>query len=174
MISLEGSPYRNDKSFFIALDHVPTSTAQEKQYSGYVDKEGNARTRVYLTEGAKLAKRDLEEGRWKVINAKGWDESYKIPAGCPVRLSTLWCFEIPKGKKGKKDAEKGNVRDGDWKVTKPDTDNLVKQLKDLMTKAGCFWDDDAQVCHEIIFKCYTDSHPGILVEITQLMNDSEE
>ena len=73
MISLEGSPYRNDKSFFIALDHVPTSTAQEKQYSGYVDKEGNARTRVYLTDGAKLAKRDLEEGLWKSRSFGKWN-----------------------------------------------------------------------------------------------------
>ena len=39
--------------------------------------------------------------------------------------------------------------DGEWKTTRPDTDNLIKVLKDTMTKLR-FWDDDAQVAEETV------------------------
>lgn len=42
----------------------------------------------------------------------------------PVRMVTKWCF--PKGKHS----------DGEYKATKPDTDNLQKMLKDVMTEVG--------------------------------------
>ncbi len=42
---------------------------------------------------------------------------------------------------------------GCWKVTRPDTDNLLKLLKDCMTEAG-FWRDDAQVCMEVTSKTW--------------------
>lgn len=52
-----------------------------------------------------------------------------------------------------------------WKVTKPDTDNLVKMLKDVMTECG-FWLDDAQVCLETVGKWWTTPDAaGILIEI---------
>ena len=47
-------------------------------------------------------------------------------------MVTKWCF--PKGKHS----------DGEYKATKPDTDNLQKMLKDVMTEVG-FWKDDALV-----------------------------
>lgn len=53
---------------------------------------------------------------------------------------------------------------GTMKITKPDTDNLIKLPKDVMTKLG-FWKDDAQVCSEHTMKYY-DKIPGIWVLIT--------
>ncbi len=53
-----------------------------------------------------------------------------------------------------------------YKPTKPDTDNLQKALKDIMTKLG-FWLDDAQVASEICEK-FTGPTPGIYVEIEVL------
>ena len=50
-----------------------------------------------------------------------------------VRLFTKWCF--PKGR---------NHKNGEYRITKPDTDNLQKMLKDCMTLVG-FWQDDALV-----------------------------
>ena len=50
-----------------------------------------------------------------------------------------------------------------YKLTRPDTDNMIKTLKDAMTKLD-FWHDDAQVCHEICSKIYTDK-PGIKIQI---------
>ena len=42
-----------------------------------------------------------------------------------------WCFQT-----------KGRHKDGEYRITKPDTDNLQKLLKDCMTSVG-FWSDDA-------------------------------
>jgi Holliday junction resolvase RusA-like endonuclease len=52
-------------------------------------------------------------------------------------------------------------------VTKPDTDNLEKLLKDCMTEVG-FWNDDAQVVKEIAEKVWTDEPTGISIEINNL------
>jgi Holliday junction resolvase RusA-like endonuclease len=65
-----------------------------------------------------------------------------------------WCFP------------RGRHKDGQYKITKPDTDNLDKMLKDVMTEVG-FWKDDAQVASEIIEKFWADV-PGIYVEIYEL------
>lgn len=72
-----------------------------------------------------------------------------------VRLAVKWCFPA-----------KGKHRDGDWKVTRPDTDNLQKLLKDCMTAVG-FWEDDAQVCSEIIEKFWAEV-PGIYIFAEEL------
>lgn len=59
------------------------------------------------------------------------------------------------------------AKNGDWRVTKPDTDNLQKLLKDCMTKCG-FWKDDAQVVRETVEKRWSDEPTGIYIEITEL------
>lgn len=58
-------------------------------------------------------------------------------------------------------------REGALRVTRPDTDNLQKLLKDCMTRIG-FWRDDAQVCRETVTKRWTRTRPGIRIEVTQL------
>ena len=60
----------------------------------------------------------------------------------PIKLQTVWCYQC-------NDAHPEPA----WKTTKPDTDNLVKLLKDVMTRLG-FWKDDAQVALEIIQKSW--------------------
>lgn len=67
-----------------------------------------------------------------------------------VRLVVKWCFPIT-----------GKHKDGEYKYTKPDTDNLEKMLKDCMTDLG-FWKDDAQVASEITEKFWA-KLPGILI-----------
>lgn len=76
-----------------------------------------------------------------------------------VRLMVKWCF--PRGKHA----------DGEYRITKPDTDNLQKLLKDCMTKVG-FWVDDAQVCSEIVEKFWAEI-PGIYVAISDAGDMSE-
>ena len=58
-------------------------------------------------------------------------------------------------------------REGELRVTRPDTDNLQKLLKDCMTRVG-FWKDDAQVCRETVVKRWTRSRPGLMIEVTKL------
>ena len=79
----------------------------------------------------------------------------KAPMTGPVMLKTGWFYE-----------PKGGHRCGEYKTTKPDTDNLVKLFKDCMTEVG-FWRDDAQVAVELTEKLYGD-RPGIFVSVCEL------
>lgn len=76
------------------------------------------------------------------------------PFTTAVRLTTKWLFP------------KGQHKNGEWKTTKPDTDNMIKLLKDCMTLCR-FWKDDALVVSEITEKFWADI-PGIYVRIEEL------
>lgn len=65
-----------------------------------------------------------------------------------------WCFPC------------GDHRDGEYRITKPDTDNLQKMLKDVMTDLH-FWKDDAQVASEICEKFWAE-RPGIYIRIENI------
>lgn len=80
-----------------------------------------------------------------------------------LQLCCKWCFPLDKGKRH---------RDGEYKTSKPDTDNLQKLLKDCMTDLG-FWVDDAQVASEIVEKFWS-SVPGIFVQIRPLNSMEQE
>ena len=83
----------------------------------------------------------------------------------PIRLSVLWMFPYPKS------ARKHKPGHSRWKITRPDTDNLNKLLKDVMTDMG-FWKDDALISLENIQKAY-DDEPGIRISITTMEMDFE-
>ena len=78
----------------------------------------------------------------------------KQPFNCAVRLIVKWCFP------------RGNHVDGEYRTTKPDTDNLQKLLKDCMTECG-FWRDDCLVASEICEKFWAEV-PGIFIRIEVL------
>ena len=71
-----------------------------------------------------------------------------------VRLVVKWCFP-----------REGHPN-GEYRITKPDTDNLQKLLKDCMTACG-FWKDDALVASEIVEKFWAEV-PGIYVKVESL------
>ena len=79
----------------------------------------------------------------------------ETPARGAVRLLVKWCFPIT-----------GTHHDGEYKITRPDTDNLQKALKDIMTVLH-FWKDDAQVASEICEKFYAKT-PGLYIEVWKL------
>lgn len=58
-------------------------------------------------------------------------------------------------------------KNGEYKITRPDTDNLQKMLKDVMTECH-YWKDDAQVACEIVEKFWVRDRPGIYVEVYSL------
>lgn len=74
-----------------------------------------------------------------------------------VRLTVKWLFP------------KGRHRDGEYRTTRPDTDNLQKLLKDCMTRCG-FWKDDALVCSEICEKFWAEK-PGIYIRIEEITKE---
>lgn len=79
----------------------------------------------------------------------------KQPYQTGCRLLVKWCF--PRNE---------NHRNGEYRITKPDTDNLQKLLKDCMTTVG-FWKDDCLVASEIVEKFWAEI-PGIYVRIEEL------
>ena len=81
----------------------------------------------------------------------------------PIRLLVLWMFPYPKSaKKHKPGVDR-------WKITRPDTDNLNKMLKDVMTDMG-FWKDDALIAIEQVWKVYSDE-PGIWISVNTMEAD---
>ena len=128
--------------FFIAMK-PPTATAQEKKV-----RVVHGKPIFYDPAPVKEAKKLLTSHL--ILHRP--DE----PLTGALTLRTLWLF--PRGKSHKH---------GEWRVTKPDTDNLQKLLKDCMTKTG-FWHDDAQVVREIVEKRWADEPSGIYIEVTPL------
>ena len=81
----------------------------------------------------------------------------------PIRLNVIWMFPYPKSARKHKPGVDRN------KITRPDTDNLNKMLKDVMTDMG-FWKDDALISLEQIWKVYSDE-PGICISVSTLEVD---
>ncbi len=128
--------------FFMAMV-PPTCTHQEKDIT-----VRNNKPIVYEPAELKAARTKLEAYLSRFVPEKRFE-------GIPLQLMVKWIF--PCGEKH---------RDGEWKITKPDTDNLQKLLKDCMTKLG-FWKDDALVASEICEK-FWGCHPGIYIRIDSL------
>ena len=128
--------------FFLQIE-PPTATAQEKQ--------------VWVVRGKPLFydPAPVKEAK-KLLIAHLLPHRPDKPLTGPVSLSTVWLF--PKGK---------SHRHGEWRITKPDTDNLQKLLKDCMTRCG-YWKDDAQVVREAVEKRWSDEPSGIYIEINSL------
>ena len=131
--------------FFMAME-PPTATHQEKQAAIV-----KGRIRMYEPQRVK-------DARAKIMAHLGRHRP-EAPMEGPLRLVTKWIFP---GREG---------RGHEWKTTKPDTDNMVKLLKDCMTAEG-FWIDDAQVASEITEK-FLGRPPGIYVRVEELEHGEE-
>lgn len=128
-------------SFFLPIK-PPTVTHQEKS--------------IHVVNGKPIPYEpaNLKAARSKLMAYLG-QHAPVIPFRGAVRLITKWCFPIA-----------GKYENGQWKTTKPDTDNLQKLLKDCMTDLG-YWKDDAQVASEVIEKFWA-AVPGIFIAIQEL------
>lgn len=96
---------------------------------------------------------ELQDARMKLMAHLTKHKSDKLITG-GIRLTVKWLFP------------KGRHKDGEYKITKPDTDNLNKLLKDCMTECG-FWKDDALVASEICEKFWA-STSGIYIKVEEL------
>lgn len=125
--------------FFIPLKRIPGATSQQKGV--------NFDAKKIYTKDSVLSVKALYKSRLA-------EYVPYAPFTGPVELRIGWCY--PRGKH----------KNGEWKTTKPDTDNLIKLLKDCMTELG-FWKDDAQVALETSWKRYADVS-GVLISIREL------
>ena len=129
--------------FFMSMV-PPTITHQEHKVA-----VRNGKPVVYLPQELKAAKEKLR------AHLAGFAPENPIEAGTAVWLGVKWCFPI-----------KNDHRNGEYMTSKPDTDNLNKMLKDVMTEVG-FWHDDAQVVSEHIEKFWAE-RPGIYIVVYEL------
>ena len=120
----------------------PPVTHQEKQVHVV-----NGKPKFYEPQELKAARAKLEAHLAKHKPEKKYTG--------PVELVSTWCFPV-----------REKHKDGEPMTNKPDTDNLVKLLKDCMTKVG-FWKDDAQVTRDIVEKFWADI-PGIYIRIKEM------
>lgn len=96
---------------------------------------------------------ELKAARAKLVSHLGShtpEQAYDVG----IRLTVKWLFP------------KGSHKDGEYRITKPDTDNLNKLLKDCMTSVG-FWKDDCLVASEICEKFWA-ANSGIYIKIEVL------
>lgn len=127
---------------FIELDKIPSSTSQLKGVQIV-----HGKPRFYTKKNVQEVK-DLY-----TIFLKG--HRPPEPMRGPVRLKVSFYYPAKRPHK-----------DGEPKITRPDTDNLIKLFKDVMTDLG-FWLDDAQVCQETITKSYARTC-GIYFEVEEI------
>ncbi len=116
----------------------PTITAQQH-------KVGNGR--FYDPPELKVAKAKLRDNLIK--------HTPERPLDGPLRLIVKWCYPV-----------KGKHKNGEYKATKPDTDNLNKALKDIMEDLG-FFVNDSRIASEVIEKFWADL-PGIYIRLEKL------
>ena len=119
---------------FLEMD-PPTSTSQENKTAIV-----NGRIMHYKSKGAKQT--------FSVLTAALRPFVPAVPMDGPIKLNVVWKFQANKTHKPQT-----------WRITRPDTDNLQKALKDVMTRLG-FWVDDSRVCMECVSKIWSDQ-PGI-------------
>ena len=133
----------NLKPIYIWIPGRPSRTTHQSgtKISGH---------RTYKTASLVSWEHTLQRGLMKHVPDK--------PIDGPVKLTATWGFKAPK------------KSDVGWKLTRPDTDNMQKTLKDVMTRMN-FWEDDSQVVHEVCRKIWT-LDPGIYLKIEKL--DSED
>lgn len=131
--------------FFMPM--LPPTTTHQQQQIKIVYKNGEPKPLFYDPPDLKAARVKLLGHLAKHVPEKKYT--------CGVRLITKWLFPIT-----------GKRKDGQYKTTKPDTDNLIKLFKDCATELK-YWTDDALVVSEVTEKFWAEN-PGIYVCIESL------
>lgn len=124
------------------MKEIPTVTYQQKKV-----KVANGKPQFYEPE-------ELKETRVMFMDLLA-PYAPEEPMDGPLRLTTKWLFPKIKG-----------TTNGQYKHTKPDTDNLVKLLKDCMERTE-FYVNDSRVASEITEKFWADT-VGIYVKLEEL------
>ncbi len=128
--------------FFIPMKKIPTVTHQQKK------------VRVIRGKPQFYEPDELKETRamfMELLTPYAPDE----PLDGPLRLTTKWLFPKIKG-----------TTNGQYKHTKPDTENLLKLPKDCMQELG-FFVNDSRVASEMTEKFWSDT-VGIYVRLENL------
>ncbi len=119
----------------------PTTTYQQRQI-----RVVNNKPLFFLPAKVKAARQKLK------AHLAGHVPDHKLSG--PLQMVTKWCFPC------------GKHENGSYHSQTPDTDNLQKMLKDVMTELK-YWHDDCQVASEITEKFWAEK-PGIYIKVINL------
>lgn len=128
--------------FFLPMKEIPTVTHQQKK------------VRVIHGKPQFYEPDELKETRAMFMGLLA-PYAPEEPMDGPLRLTTKWLFPKIKG-----------TTNGQYKHTKPDTENLLKLPKDCMQELG-FFVNDSRVASEITEKFWADT-VGIYVRLENL------
>ena len=128
--------------FFIPMK-IPTATHQEKQ------------VRVVRGKPCFYEPANVKDARQKYLAYLG-NHVPAVKMEGPISLTVKFIFHDDKMKSAYR-----------WKTTKPDTDNMIKLVKDCMTRLD-YWHDDSQVCRELVEKFYSSEVEGLYIELEAL------
>lgn len=115
---------------------LPRATAQQKGEAVRYTRSGQAYIQHYKKEKVKALHNEF------AYRLKRY--APPVPSEDPIRLIVFLGFDV-----------KEKQLWGKYKTTRPDGDNYIKELKDVMTEIG-FWKDDAQVVDERIVRTYAE------------------
>ena len=116
--------------FYLHFDTMPSATAQQKG--------------VRIVHGKPMfyEKAEVKTAR-QMFTLELKPHAPKTPSDKPIKLYVWFAFDV-----------KDKKLWGQYKPTRPDTDNSLKLLKDCMT--GLFFKDDSQVVEETVIKTYAE------------------
>ena len=116
--------------FYLHFDTMPSGTAQQKG--------------VRIVHGKPMfyEKSEVKTAR-RLFTLELKPHAPKVPSDKPIKLTVWFAFDT-----------KNKKLWGQYKPTRPDTDNSLKLLKDCMS--GLFFKDDSQVVEETVIKTYAE------------------
>ena len=115
---------------------LPRATAQQKGEAVRYTRSGQAYIQHYKKEKVKALHNEF------AYRLKRY--APPVPSEDPIRIIVFLGFDV-----------KEKQLWGKYKTTRPDGDNYIKELKDVMTEIG-FWKDDAQVVDERVVRTYAE------------------
>lgn len=118
---------------FAILGQPERITEQQHRFGGY---SRNGKAIIYRDTRLQRARDRIIQGMMPFAPDQ--------PLKGPLHLLVVWYF-------GTKDKKKIRSR---WKTTRPDTDNMLKGLKDCLAECG-YCEDDAQIALETLAKRWT-------------------
>lgn len=128
--------------------------------------EGNPSTRTAQQKGVTVIKGRVHHYEKKEVRLAKEALMYhlmsyrpKAPIEGPVEVFIEWKFGLKKCKRT------------EWKITRPDLDNLEKNCLDCLTACG-FWKDDAQIVSKTTMKMQVpDGEGSLYIRIESLRED---
>jgi len=151
--------YNQSRRF--TLDIIPTAQMR--------DKIGVLKSKMGRVRGMSYKAKEQKQDEFYISGLLAAHRP-ETPFDCPIVFEMTAYMPIPKSKPDwwKEAARNGVI----FPTPKPDLDNILKNIKDCMTKMN-YWRDDSLVIEEHAYELYSD-HPRWLIKYTPIFQPSNK